>query len=84
MLEIFEYARELAMKEGEEMGMLKDAREMVMEALTERFVAVPADIREKVHSFGQHDLLKQLLRHAIRSSDIKEFRAVLSKILAVS
>ncbi len=85
MLDIIEIAMEKGMekgkKEGMKEGILKDARDMVIEALTERFVAVPTDIRNKVHSFEQHDMLKELLRYAIRSSDIDEFNTVLSKVL---
>ncbi|MCP4340336.1 MAG: hypothetical protein GY799_15940 [Desulfobulbaceae bacterium] len=71
-------------KEGLKEGRLKEARNMVIEVLAERFVAVPADIRNKVYSFEQHDALKDLLRYAIRSSDIDEFKTVLSKVLPVS
>jgi hypothetical protein len=42
-----------------EEGVLKDARKMVLEALTERFVAVPDDIRDTVHSLGRHEVLKE-------------------------
>ncbi|MDM8523207.1 DUF2887 domain-containing protein [Desulfococcaceae bacterium HSG8] len=61
-------------------GIMTEARDMVIEALAERFVSVPSDIRDEVCSVGQHDALKELLRHAIRSSDIEEFRTVLSKV----
>jgi hypothetical protein len=71
-------------EEGIEKGILKEAREMVIEALTERFVAVPSDIKRLVSSLGKHDLLKELLRHAIRSSDIEAFRKVLSKVSSAS
>ncbi len=57
---------------------------MVIEALKERFVIVPADIRDNVHSFEQHDMLRDLLRYAIRSSDIDEFNSVLLKVLSAS
>ncbi|MCP4340337.1 MAG: hypothetical protein GY799_15945 [Desulfobulbaceae bacterium] len=75
---------EIAMEKGMEEGRLKEAKNMVIEVLTERFMAVPTDIRNKVYSFEQHDMLKELLRYAIRSSDIDEFKTVLSKILSVS
>jgi len=71
-------------EEGVSKGILREAREMVIEALSERFVAVPAGIRNSVCSVEQHDMLKELLRHAIRCSHIKDFEAVLSKVLPVS
>ncbi|MCP4103983.1 MAG: DUF2887 domain-containing protein, partial [Desulfobacteraceae bacterium] len=71
-------------EEGIEKGVMKDARDMVIEALTERFVAVPSGIRDEVYSVGQHKALKELHRYAIRSSDIEEFRKVLSKVSSAS
>ena len=67
-----------------EEGIMKEARDMVSEALAERFVAVPPDVRDRVYSVGQHDLLKELLRYAIRSSDIEAFKKVLLKVSSVS
>ena len=67
-----------------EEGIEKGIRDMVIEALAERFVAVPADIRDGVYSVGQHDLLKELHRYAIRSSDIEAFKKVLFKVSSVS
>ncbi len=63
-----------------EEGALRDAREMVLEALTERFVAVPDDIRDTVHLVGRHEVLKELLRCAIRTPHIQDFGKVLLKI----
>ncbi len=71
-------------EEGIEKGILKDAKDMVIEALTERFAAVPSSVRDEVYSVGQHDALKELLRYAIRSSDIGAFRKVLSKVSSAS
>ena len=65
-------------------GILREARDNVIEALSERFVAVPPGIRSGVCSVEQHDMLKELLRHAIRCSRIEDFEAVLSKVLPVS
>ncbi|MCP4340334.1 MAG: hypothetical protein GY799_15930 [Desulfobulbaceae bacterium] len=73
----------IAKEEIMEESRLKEARDMLTEALSERFETVPADIRDKVHSFGQYDVLRELLRRVIRSSDIDEFKTVLSKVLSV-
>ncbi|MCP4112938.1 MAG: hypothetical protein GY749_46665 [Desulfobacteraceae bacterium] len=75
---------EEGIEKGIEKGVMKDARDMVIEALKERFVAVPSGIRDEVYSVGQHEAMKELLRYAIRSSDIEEFRKVLSKVSSAS
>ncbi len=80
MLDILEIAKEEGIKEGKK----EEARDMVIDALKERFVIVPADIRDNVYSFEQYDVLRDLHRLAIRSSDIDEFKTVLSKILSAS
>ncbi len=75
---------ERGIEKGIEKGIERGIRDMVIEALTERFVAVPSGIRDEVCSVGQYDALKELHRYAIRSSDIEEFRKVLSKISSAS
>jgi len=67
-------------QEGVQEGILK----MVIEALTERFVTVPPDIKKALYSVGNHDMLKELLRHAIRSPYIEDFKEILAKVLASS
>ncbi len=67
-----------------EEGALEKAREMIIEALTVRFVAVPDDITETVYSVGRHEVLKELHRYAIQSPHMEEFRNILSKVSPVS
>ncbi len=71
-------------EEGVEKGILKNAKSMVIEALTERFVVVPSGLRESVYSVGHHKELKELLRYAIRSPHIEDFEKILSKVLSAS
>ncbi len=71
-------------EEGLEEGILKDAREMVIEVLSERFIIVPAKIKKSVYSVEDHDILKALLRYAIRTSDIEDFKKVFSEISSAS
>ena len=54
-------------------GMLEDAREMVLEALEERFGIVPEDVEKRVRRIGDRGILKQLLRYAIRCGSLEEF-----------
>ncbi len=71
-------------EEGIKKGILKSARDMVIEVLTERFVVIPDGLRESVYSIGYHKELRELLRYAIRSPQIEDFEKVLSKVLSVS
>jgi hypothetical protein len=71
-------------EEGIEKGILKEARGMVIEALTERFAVIPPGLKKSVYSVGRHEELKQLLRCAIRSPHIEDFEKVLSKVLSAS
>ncbi len=64
-----------------EEGALMEARDMIIEVLTERFVAVPSEIQESVNSIGEHKILKGLIRHAVRSPKMEDFRKILSKVL---
>ncbi|MDM8525113.1 hypothetical protein QUF80_17215, partial [Desulfococcaceae bacterium HSG8] len=71
MLDIFEYARELTMEEGEKKGRLENAREMVIEALEESVGIVPAHIADEVMSVSRPDILKGLLRQAVKCKEIE-------------
>ncbi len=67
-------------EEGAQAERLRLSREVVLEALTECFVAVPDHIRDTVHSVRQNEVLKELLRYAIRTPDIRDFEKTLLKI----
>ncbi len=69
---------------GHQEGILKNARVMVIEALTERFVTVPPEMKKALYSVGNNDVLKELHRHAIRSPYIEDFKEILAKVLASS
>ena len=75
---------EAGIEEGILNGILTEARDMVIEVLTERFVAVPPEIQELVYSVGDHKILKELLRYAVRSPKMEDFRNILSKVSLVS
>ncbi len=68
--------------EAMQVGILKDARDMVIEALMERFVSVSPEIRESVYSVGDHEILKKLLKYAIRSPHMEDFGKILAKVLS--
>ncbi len=61
--------------EGLDLGQLNEAREMVLEALDEKFSSnTPADIKKQIQALNNRIMLKRLLRSTIRSKDIEEFR----------
>ena len=61
-------------KQGLEQGMLEDAREMVLEALEERFGVVPDDVKDVVRGQKDRDVLRKWHRLAIRAGSLEEFR----------
>ncbi len=56
----------------------------MIEVLTERFMKVSSEIQESVNAVGDHKLLKELVRYAVRSPKIEDFMEVLSKVSPVS
>jgi hypothetical protein len=81
MLDILKFAHEKGVEEGEqrgeEKGILKNAREMVMEALEESVGIVPGYIADRVMSVSRPDVLKGLLRQAVKCKEISEFEKML-------
>jgi len=67
-------AMEKGMKKGMEKGSLEEAREMVLEALEERFGVVPPDLEEVIRGREDRDVLRKWLRLAIRVGNLEEFR----------
>ncbi len=61
-------------EKGIEKGLIVEARELVLEALEERFGSVPEDIRQRVNTIEHRAVLKSLHRLAIRAGSIEEFR----------
>jgi hypothetical protein len=60
---------------GMDKGQLLNAREMLLEALDEKFSSdTPADIKKQIQALNNKIMLKRLHRSAIRSKDIEEFR----------
>ena len=75
----FDFMNTVAGRQVFEEGMLVKAREMIIEALTERFVIVPDEIMKRVHSVDRQKVLGGLHRLAIRSPRIEDFEKILSK-----
>ncbi len=67
-------------EKGLELGMLNEAREMVLEALDIRFTNVSKDIHVQIRTLKDRILLKKLLGSAIKCKDITEFEKIIQKI----
>lgn len=82
MLEILEIAREEGLKEGKDLGLLEGAREMVLDALIEKFTVAPAHVSQRIRSIQDSDALRALFRQIFRCKDIGDFEAILNRITA--
>jgi len=69
-----EEGKKQGLEQGLQQGMLEDAREMVLEALEERFGVVPSDLEETVRAQKDREVLRKWLRLAIRAGSLEEFR----------
>ena len=66
--------------EGRMEGMVLDAQEMVIEALIERFGLLKPDLSVKIRGVANRDVLKNLLKLAIRVESIQEFEEKLKQL----
>ena len=74
-------AERIGMEKGMDMGMLSNAREMVLEALDIKFsTSIPVDINKKINALNNRVLLRKLHRHAIESNDLDSFKKLLEEI----
>ena len=71
-------------KQGEAQGMIKgmvlEAQEMVLEALMERFGLIKPDLSVKIKGIVNREVLKSLLKLAIRVDSLSEFEEKLKQI----
>ena len=88
MLDIFEIAREEGLKEGLEKGIeqgrdlerVESTRNMLLEALIERFSIVSAQVSEQIRALQNQDVLKGLFHQALRCQSLQEFEAALKQV----
>jgi hypothetical protein len=73
-------AIEKGMKEGKQIGMLQDARELILDALEEKFSMVTEEVQGKLQEIEEREVLRQLHRQAIRASSLEEFLESLSSL----
>ncbi|GAB6160974.1 Rpn family recombination-promoting nuclease/putative transposase [Desulfothermus naphthae] len=71
-------------EQGEQQGMIKgmvlDAQEMVLEALIERFGLIKPDLSVKIKGIVNREVLKSLLKLAIRVDSLSEFEEKLKQL----
>jgi hypothetical protein len=67
-----------------DMGLIEDAREMVLDALDVRFGIIPTDIIEQIRNISKREWLKSLHRQAILCSNLESFKEMLSNALSPS
>ncbi|MFQ6042957.1 MAG: hypothetical protein ACE5PV_19060 [Candidatus Poribacteria bacterium] len=57
-----------------EKGMIQDARELVIDALEEKFGEVPEGVSGRLQEIQSREILRQLHRQAIRAFSLEEFK----------
>ena len=77
MLDIFEIAKEEGIKEGK----VETTRDMLLEALIERFSIVSAQVSEQIRALQNQDVLKGLFHQALRCQSLQEFEAALKQVV---
>ncbi|MDI6792535.1 MAG: transposase, partial [bacterium] len=66
-------------QQGLQQGLLKEGREMILEALNERFRDIPSFVSMAVNQIEDRDVLKLVHRCAIRCASLEEFKQVLTE-----
>lgn len=87
MIESFAYelfkqeAFKEGIEEGIEKGVIKASKEMIMEALEERFDIISVGVVDKVDEIGNAMILKGLRRQAIRCKSLEDFEEILERAM---
>lgn len=71
----------LGIQEGKMLGILEDRREMLADALFERFGTVSARALEQIGTIRNPDVLKMLHRTALKCQNLREFEDTLQQVL---
>ncbi|MGE0087582.1 MAG: hypothetical protein AB7S75_24495 [Desulfococcaceae bacterium] len=68
------------MREGRFLGILENTREMLTDALIERFSLIPQHISERIRNMDNRDVLKGLFRQVFRCGSLQEFEKILNQV----
>ncbi len=71
--------KSLGIKEGKAIGILENTREMLFDALAEKFDVVPKAVLEKIRSIDDVEILKVLFRKVFKYDDIEQFEGLLAR-----
>ena len=74
-----EEGKSLGIKEGKSLGILEATREMLFDALAEKFDVVPKGVLEKIRSIEDVDILKVLFKKVFKYDDIEQFEGLLAR-----
>lgn len=74
-------AYELIRNEGIQQGMIMEAQEMLMDAVTERYGFCPTNLEEMLKGVQSRQLLRNLQRQVLRLESLDEFKAVARKMM---
>lgn len=69
----YDIIKEEGLQQGLQQGMLEDAREMVLDALSFKFGVIPVELVQKMKRIEEREIFKQLLRVAMSSETLDEF-----------
>mgnify|MGYP006302193623 FL=1 len=82
--ETMETIADVLRKEGEQQGIslgeLKNSKEMLLEAISEKFGAVSPDLVRRVNSIDSHETLKMLFKQTFRVDSLEEFKAQVLRV----
>ena len=73
---------EEGIQQGIQQGLLMEARENLLEILEERFDIVPKSMVQKIKQIDSREVLKSLLKLAMRVNSLEEFETKLNKAMS--
>ena len=77
-----EQGKLLGLEQGKNLGMLENAREMVIDNLLEKFSYPATHILQQIRAIQNIDTLRILSRQILKCNDIKDFEAVMKRIVS--
>ncbi len=60
--------------EGIVLGKLENSREMLLEAISEKFGTISADLVRRINFIESHETLKMLFKQTFRMDSLEEFK----------
>ena len=71
--------KSLGIKEGKALGILEATREMLFDALAEKFDVIPKAVLDKIRIIDDVEILKVLFRKVFKYDDIEQFEGLLAR-----